>query len=95
MPLYYTFFGASMKILSVRLSDQDQAEIERLSAATGKTPSGIVKEAIGLFARSAGAKTPAELAHEHGLIGCFDGPKDLSRNTRRHLKRRIRARHAR
>ena len=84
-----------MKILSVRLSDQEQAEIERLGAATGKTPSGIVKEALGLFARSAGAKTPAELAREHGLVGCFDGPKDLSRNARRHLKRRIRARHAR
>jgi hypothetical protein len=84
-----------MKILSVRLSDQDQAEIERLSAATGKTPSGIVKEALGLFARSAGAKTPAELARKHGLVGCFEGPKDLSRNARRHLKRRIRARHSR
>lgn len=84
-----------MKILSVRLSDQDQAEIERLSAVTGKTPSSIVKDAIGLYARSAGAKTPAELARKHGLIGCFDGPKDLSRNTRRFLKRRIRARHAR
>ena len=84
-----------MKILSVRLSDQDQAEIERLSATTGKTPSGIVKEALGLFARSTGAKTPAELAREHGLIGCFDGPVDLSRNTRRLLKRRIRVRHAR
>lgn len=84
-----------MKILSVRLSDQEQAEIERLGAATGKTPSSIVKEALGLFARSAGAKTPAELAQKHGLVGCFDGPKDLSRNTRRHLKQRIRARHAR
>lgn len=81
-----------MKILSVRLSDQEQAELERVSAVTGKTPSGIVKEALGLFARSAGAKTPAELAREHGLIGCFDGPKDLSLNARRHLKRRIRAR---
>ena len=84
-----------MKILSVRLSDQDQAEIERLSATTGKTPSGIVKEALGLFAKSTGAKTPAELARDHGLVGCFDGPKDLSRNARRHLKRRIRARHSR
>ena len=84
-----------MKILSVRLSDQDQAEIERLSAATGKTPSGIVKEALGLFAKSAGAKTPAELARKHGLVGCFEGPKDLSHNARRHLKRRIRARHSR
>jgi len=83
-----------MKILSVRLSDHDQAAIERLSAATGKTPSGIVKEALGLFARSTGAKTPVELAREHGLVGCFDGPKDLSRNARRHLKRRIRARHS-
>ncbi len=84
-----------MKILSVRLSDQEQAELERLSAATGKTPSGIVKEALGLFARSAGTKTPAELAREHGLVGCFDGPKDLSRNARWYLKRRIRARHSR
>lgn len=84
-----------MKILSVRLSDQDQAEIERLSAVTGKTHSRIVKEALSLFASSAGAKTPAELAREHGLIGCFDGPKGLSRDSRRHLKRRIRARHAR
>jgi hypothetical protein len=84
-----------MKILSVRLSDQEQAEIERLGAATGKTPSGIVKEALGLFARSTAAKTPAELARIHRLIGCFDGPKDLSRNAHRHLKRRIRARHAR
>ncbi len=84
-----------MKILSVRLSDQDEAELERLRAVTGKTPSGIVKEALGLFAKSAAAKMPAELAREHGLVGCFDGPRDLSRNARRHLKRRIRARHDR
>lgn len=64
-----------MKIRLVRLSDQDQAKIERLRAPRGTTP--------------------AELARDDELVGCFDGPKDLSRNARRHLKRRLRARHAR
>lgn len=44
---------------------------------------------------TAAGETPAEIAREHGLVGCFNGPKDLSRNARRHLKRRLRARHSR
>ena len=81
-----------MKVLSVRLTDSDQAVLERVSAATGKSQSDVIKEALHLYAGKAPARTPAELAHRFGLVGGFAGPADLAENARGYLRRRIRAR---
>lgn len=82
-----------MKVLSVRLTDTDQAVLEKVSAATGKSQSEVIKEALRLYAVRAPAKSPAELARQFGLVGGFKGPADLAENARRYLRKRIRARH--
>lgn len=80
-----------MKVLSVRLTDSDQAVLERVSAATGKSQSNVIKDALHLYAGQAPSKSPAELAREFGLIGGFAGPVDLAENAKRYLRKRIRA----
>lgn len=80
-----------MKVLSVRLTDSDQAVLEKVSAATGKSQSEVIKEALHLYAGRAPAKSPAELARQFGLVGAFAGPVDLAENSRRYLRKRIRA----
>ncbi len=80
-----------MKVLSVRLTDSDQAVLDKVSAATGKSQSDVIKEALHLYAVQAPSKSPAELAREFGLIGGFAGPVDLAENAKRYLRKRIRA----
>ena len=80
-----------MKVLSVRLTNTDQAVLEKVSAATGKSQSDVIKEALHLYAGRAPAKSPAELARQFGLIGGFAGPVNLAENARRYLRKRIRA----
>jgi hypothetical protein len=81
-----------MKVLSVRLTDTDQAVLEKVSAATGKSQTEVIKEALHLYAKQAPAKSPAELARQFGLVGGFAGPADLAENARRYLRKRIRVR---
>jgi len=92
MVMYDNPPGQAMKVLSVRLTDSDQAVLEKVSAATGKSQTEVIKEALHLYAERAPAKTPAELAREFGLIGGFAGSADLAENARRYLRKRIRAR---
>jgi Arc/MetJ-type ribon-helix-helix transcriptional regulator len=92
MALYDKTSGPVMKVLSVRLTDSDQAVLEKVSAATGKSQSEVIKEALHLYAERAPTKSPAELAREFGLIGGFAGPADLAANARGYLRKRIRAR---
>jgi Arc/MetJ-type ribon-helix-helix transcriptional regulator len=72
-----------MKVLSVRLTDSDQAVLEKMCAATGKSQSEVIKAALYLYAERAPAKSPAELAREFGLIGGFSRSADLGENARR------------
>ena len=80
-----------MKVLSVRLTDSDQAVLDKVAAATGKSQSDVIKAALHLYAERVPPKTPAELARELGLVGGFAGPADLAENARRYLRKRIRA----
>lgn len=78
-----------MKVLSVRLTDSDQAVLEKVSAATGKSQSDVIKEALHLYSGQAPSKSPAELAREFGLVGGFSGPVDLAENAKRYLRKHI------
>ena len=53
-----------MKIRSVRLPDQDPAEIERLSTATGKTPAELARK-HGLVGCFDGSKDLSRNARRH------------------------------
>ena len=79
-----------MKVVTVRLNDDEQATLEKLCARTGKTQSALVKEAVVRLAAAVGSKTPHELAQQFGLIGAFDGPRDLSVKARKYIKASVR-----
>ena len=76
---------------SVRLDPRTENLVTRLARRTGRTKSGVIREALKALARSEGAAgethtTPYEaIAH---LIGCArGGPKDLSERTGEKLRK--------
>ena len=79
-----------MKVLSVRLTDIDQAVLETGGAATGKSQTDVIKEALQLHAGQLPTTLPGKLAGEVGLIGGFARPVGLAENVRRHLRKQIR-----
>lgn len=85
-----------MKMLSVRLDDAEAAALMALCEQTGLTQSELVKRSIAELAREKLAvRPPAELAREVGLVGSFDGPRDLATKSRRYLRRALRAKTSR
>lgn len=80
-----------MKMLSVRLDDAEAAALKALCEQTGLTQSELIKRSIAELARGKlTARRPAELARELGLVGSFDGPRDLAAKSRRYLRRALR-----
>jgi transcriptional regulator with XRE-family HTH domain len=80
-----------MKMLSVRLDDAEAAALKQLCERTGLTQSELIKLSIAEMVRAQlAAHRPAELAREVGLIGAFDGPRDLAGKSRRYLRRALR-----
>jgi transcriptional regulator with XRE-family HTH domain len=85
-----------MKMLSVRLDDAEAAALKALCEQTGLTQSELIKRSIAEMARTQLAvRRPAELARELGLVGAFDGPRDLAARSRRYLRRTLREKTAR
>lgn len=85
-----------MKMLSVRLDDAEAAALKSLCERTGLTQSELIKRSIAELARGQHARQPpAALARELGLIGSFDGPRDLATGSRRYLRRALREKTAR
>lgn len=80
-----------MKMLSVRLDDQEAAALEALCATLGLSRSEVVKRAICDLALAARRRPFGQAAREQGLIGCFRGEPDLGERHQKHLKRVLRA----
>jgi len=77
-----------MRTLSVRLDDQTDSLLRAFCARTGQTQSDAVK--AGIAALAARSETPAQLAEELGLVGCFDsGVGDLGRNHSQRLREKL------
>ncbi len=77
-----------MRTLSVRLDDQTDSLLRAFCARTGQTQSDAVKAAIAALA--ARSETPAQLAVDLGLVGCFDsGVGDLGRNHSQRLREKL------
>lgn len=77
-----------MRTLSVRLDDQTDALLRMVCACTGQTQSEVVK--AGIAALAAQAESPARLAEDLGLVGCFDsGVGDLGRNHAQRLREKL------
>lgn len=77
-----------MRTLSVRLDDQTDSLLRAFCARTGQTQSDAVK--AGIAALAARSETPAQLAENLGLVGCFDsGVGDLGRNHSQRLREKL------
>jgi hypothetical protein len=73
--------GPAALRINARLDPQTAAELAALVKAGGHTVTEVIKNAIHCFYReqSERASQPAlELFRAAGLIGCADGPQDLS-----------------
>jgi hypothetical protein len=68
--------------LNIRLPKQDQRHLRALMAATGKTKSEIVREALARYYEHEGlGPTCYDVAKAAGFLGCATGgPNDLSIN---------------
>ena len=81
-----------MKMLSVRLDDDEFAALSQLS----ETRSQEVKRSIAELARQKlGGESAHELAEKLGLIGAFGGPAGLSETVAARVRRKLRAESAR
>ncbi|MDO9069845.1 MAG: hypothetical protein Q7W05_15510 [Deltaproteobacteria bacterium] len=83
-----------MRMLSVRLDDEENAALQAVCAQTGMTKTEVVKAGIMTMAKQEVKRTSAyELAEQMGLVGCFEGPSDLAENAGKYAKERIREKH--
>jgi hypothetical protein len=83
-----------MKMLSVRLDDEEAAALQAVCKAHGLSPSAVVKRAIIELARSESRKPFGQVARDLGFVGAFSGPRDLGERHGRHLRRAVRAKAA-
>lgn len=80
-----------MKVLSVRLNDQEAVELKTLCERTGLTPSRAVKQGLAeLAGRAPGNKSLGQLAREMGVAGSFSGPPDLAERHGHYFGRALR-----
>ncbi|MBM3356331.1 MAG: ribbon-helix-helix protein, CopG family [Betaproteobacteria bacterium] len=80
-----------MKMLTVRLDDQEAAALAALCEELGASRSEVVKRAIMDLARAARRKPFGQVARELGFVGCFSGPRDLGQNHQKYLRQAFRA----
>jgi hypothetical protein len=81
-----------MKMLSVRLDDEEFAALSRLSEQLGESRSKVVKFGIAELARQRlRVESPHALAEKMGLIGIFEGSADLSETVATRVRRKLRA----
>jgi hypothetical protein len=70
-----------MKTLSLTLPDELARDLEDRARSQGTTKSEILREALaGYFARSPLPGNGSFLAMAGDLVGCLEGPGDLSHN---------------
>ncbi len=75
-----------MKTLSLKLPDEMARVLEDRARSRGATKSEILREALaGYFARSPLPGNGSFLTLAGDLVGCLEGPGDLSSN-KEHLK---------
>lgn len=70
-----------MKTLSLRVPDELDADLGAAAARKGVTKSCLVREALlELLAREGATGRGSALAAMKDLVGCVEGPEDLSVN---------------
>ena len=82
--------------LSIRLDAATEALLERLSSKRGTTKSMIVRESLAAYGRDEAAlprRSTRPIDRVRHLIGCVEGPGDLSVNTGERYRELLRAKH--
>jgi hypothetical protein len=74
------YYHAGMKIISVKLPESLARWLEQESAASRRSRSEIIREALEQRRQGTGEPTVADVLAD--LVGTIDGPKDLSTNPR-------------
>lgn len=70
-----------MKTISLKLPENLDAKLNRLAEQRGQSKSEVVREALDQFLNGQRQTTPASFLDAAGeLIGCAEGPGDLSTN---------------
>ena len=70
-----------MKNISLKLPNDLDQELASLAERKGVTKSALIREAVeGYLAHALGRKKPSFLERAGDLIGCVEGPGDLSYN---------------
>ncbi|MHC4470167.1 MAG: ribbon-helix-helix domain-containing protein [Planctomycetota bacterium] len=70
-----------MRIISVKLPEELDRLLTKLARSRGASRSSIIRRALESFARTTGDSVAAAAAD---LVGCVEGPADLS-TAKRHL----------
>jgi hypothetical protein len=81
--------------INARLDDSSSQKLDHLQRMTGWGISEIVRKAIDAYyhhVRKADARS-AELLAQSGLVGCSEGPPDLSENYKNELTRELASKH--
>ena len=81
--------------INARLDDASSKKLDYLRRMTGWGISDIVRKAIDTYYRhfrKANARS-AELMAQSGLVGCSEGPRDLSENYKSELSRELATKH--
>jgi predicted transcriptional regulator len=84
--------------LTVRLDPQLEEQLDSYCRKRRKTKTEVLTTLLRdhLTAASDATRTPYELAREFGLIGTIaSGRRDASRNRKRYLREKLRAKHSR
>jgi len=75
-----------MKTVSLKLPDDLDSRLERAARGRGSSKSALVRKALIRFLPADGSPGgPSFLDRAGRLVGCVDGPADLSSNPR-HLR---------
>jgi plasmid stability protein len=70
-----------MKTISLKLPDGLHAKLERTAKQAGQSKSDVVRTALEQFLNGKRAAAPVSFLEAAGdLIGCVEGPGDLSAN---------------
>ena len=76
---------------SVRVDEKTEALLERAAQVSGKTKSAVIRTALRQFCMRIVMRnplTPYEAIRDY--LGCFEGPPDLAKASKRYLRDRLR-----
>ena len=77
-----------MKTLTIKVPEELDAELRRAAEQRGESRSCLVREAIVSYIRGDGVRRQDVSCYDlaNDLAASFDGPTDLGRSKKKHLK---------